>query len=100
MGTVPCPAAAAKEPQMSKYKIIVRSPGWRRFDACTLGVSVMSPNWQDEHFGSILDFAAENFKTIRIDVTDLLYRHNFMAEGLSCQDAETRAEAAGELWLA
>jgi tRNA-dependent cyclodipeptide synthase len=85
---------------MSKYKIIVRSPGWRSFTACTLGVSVNSPNWQDEHFASILDFAAANFKTIRIDVTDLLYRHNFMADRQSSLDAAARAEASGGLWLA
>jgi tRNA-dependent cyclodipeptide synthase len=86
---------------MSKYKIIIRnSPGWRTFEACTLGVSVTSPNWQDEHFASILDFAAEHFKTIRIDVTDLLYRHNFMAEGLSSAEAQAQASALGALWLA
>jgi tRNA-dependent cyclodipeptide synthase len=85
---------------MSKYKIIVRSPGWRTFDACTLGVSVASPNWQGEHFASILDFAAGNFRTIRIDVTDRLYRHNFMAEGQSSLEAAARAEASGGLWLA
>jgi tRNA-dependent cyclodipeptide synthase len=86
---------------MSLYKIIIRnSPGWRTFEACTLGVSVTSPNWQDEHFASILGFAAEHFKTIRIDVTDLLYRHNFMAEGLPPDEAKARAEALGALWLA
>jgi tRNA-dependent cyclodipeptide synthase len=85
---------------MSKYKVIVRSTGWRSFDACTLGVSVNSPNWQDEHFASILNFAAANFKTIRIDVTDTLYRHNFMAQGLSAAEAAARAEAFGGLWLA
>jgi len=63
-------------------------------------VSVTSPNWQDEHFASILDFAAEHFKVIRIDVTDLLYRHNFMAEGLSPTDAQAQASALGALWLA
>jgi tRNA-dependent cyclodipeptide synthase len=84
---------------MSPYKIIVRSPGWRNFDACTLGVSVNSPNWQGERFASILEFAAENFETIRIDVTDLLYRHNFMAEGLPAGDAAARAEGFGGLWL-
>jgi tRNA-dependent cyclodipeptide synthase len=61
---------------------------------------VNSPNWQDEYFASILDFAAQNFKTIRIDVTDLLYRHNFMADGLPPQEAAARAEAWGRLWLA
>jgi tRNA-dependent cyclodipeptide synthase len=86
---------------MSIYKIIIRnSPGWRSFEACTLGVSVASPNWQDEHFASILDFAAGHFKSIRIDVTDLLYRHNFMAEGLSPSEAEAHANALGILWLA
>jgi tRNA-dependent cyclodipeptide synthase len=85
---------------MSKYKIIVNSAGWRSFDACTLGVSVLSPNWQHEYFASILDFAAENFKTIRVDVTDRAYRHNFMAEGLPPADAVARAEASGALWLA
>jgi len=86
---------------MSVYKIIIRnSPGWRTFEACTLGVSVTSPNWQDEHFASILDFAADHFKTIRIDVTDLLYRHNFMAEGQSPTEAQAQASALGSLWLA
>jgi tRNA-dependent cyclodipeptide synthase len=85
---------------MSKYKIIVRSPGWQNFEACTLGVSVLSPNWEGDYFASILQFAADNFKTIRIDVTDGLYRHNFMAEGISAEEAAARAEASGSLWLA
>lgn len=85
---------------MSKYKIIIRnSPGWRGFEACTLGISVTSPNWQDEHFASILDFAAENFKAIRIDVTDLLYRHSFMAQGLPLGEAEVEAQRLGTVWL-
>lgn len=85
---------------MSAYKIMIRnSPGWRRFEDCTLGVSVTSPNWQEEHFASILDFAAANFKTIRIDVTDALYRHNFMAQGLTLPEAEARANALGTSWL-
>jgi tRNA-dependent cyclodipeptide synthase len=86
---------------MSTYKVIIRnSPGWRSFEACTLGVSVSSPNWQDEHFASILDFAAAHFKSIRIDVTDLLYRHNFLAEGLQPEEAAARANRLGGIWLA
>lgn len=85
---------------MSIYKIIIRnSPGWRAFEDCTLGVSVTSPNWRDEHFASILDFAAEHFKTIRIDVTDRLYRHNFMALGQSPAEADSNADALGTEWL-
>jgi tRNA-dependent cyclodipeptide synthase len=85
---------------MSAYKVSVcKSPGWRSVEACTLGVSVTSPNWQDERFASILAFAAAHFKTIRIDVTDLLYRHNFMAEGQPPGDAEARARALGTSWL-
>jgi tRNA-dependent cyclodipeptide synthase len=85
---------------MSKHKITVRnSPGWRNFHICTLGVSVPSSNWQDDHFASILGFAAANFTTIRIDVTDRLYRHNFMARGLSPAEAEARADALGEEWI-
>jgi tRNA-dependent cyclodipeptide synthase len=85
---------------MSPYKIIIRnSPGWRSFEACTLGVSVTSPNWQDDRFASILEFAEEHFKSIRIDVTDLLYRHNFMGEGLPMREAEARANALGAGWL-
>ena len=85
---------------MSKYKVIIRnSPGWRGFEACTLGVSVTSPNWQGEHFASILDFAAGHFKTIRVDVTDLLYRHNFMAAGFPPALAAVRAGELGAAWL-
>src|SRR5262249_26243171 len=86
---------------MSAYKIIVRgSPGWRNHKAATFGVSVSSPNWQGDKFASILDWAATKFETIRIDVTDALYRHNFMAEGATPQEAEARAQALGTLWLA
>jgi tRNA-dependent cyclodipeptide synthase len=83
-----------------KYKVIVRhSPGWREKKAATLGVSVGSPNWAGEKFAAILHFAAENFDTVRIDVSDALYRHNFMAEGLSKDAALARANALGALWL-
>jgi tRNA-dependent cyclodipeptide synthase len=85
---------------MSAFKIIIRnSPGWRDHDACSFGVSVNSPNWQGEHFASILEFAAANFTAIRIDVTDALYRHNFMAEGKPAPEAMACAEALGALWL-
>ena len=85
---------------MNAYKVsICKSSGWRGFEACTLGVSVTSPNWQDERFASILAFAAINFKTIRIDVTDLLYRAEFMAEGMPPRDAEAHANALGTSWL-
>ncbi len=85
---------------MSTFRIIIRnSPGWRSFNDCTLGVSVTSPNWQAEHFASILEFAAEHFKTIRIDVTDRLYRHNFMALGQSGPEAEASADALGAEWI-
>jgi hypothetical protein len=86
---------------MTRYKIEVRnSPGWRNHKAATLGVSVTSPNWQSEKFAAILDFAAAHFEVIRIDVTDALYRHNFMADGLAPADALARANALGALWLA
>jgi hypothetical protein len=39
-------------------------------------------------------------KTIRIDVSDALYRHTFMAEGAPAADAATGANAMGALWLA
>ena len=73
---------------------------YSRYKAATLGVSVASPNWHGDKFASILDWAATKFETIRIDVTDALYRHNFMAEGATPQEAETRAQALGTLWLA
>ena len=86
---------------MSRYKVIVRhSPNWRAFKACTLGVSVTSPNWQDDKFAAIMEFAAENFDVIRIDVTDALYRHNFMAAGEKPDVALAKANAFGSLWLA
>jgi tRNA-dependent cyclodipeptide synthase len=85
---------------MNPYKVtICKSPGWRKLDTCTLGVSVPSSNWQGERFASILGFAAIHFKRIRIDVTDELYRHNFMAKGLSSTDATARAHYLGTSWL-
>lgn len=86
---------------MSRYRIIVRnSPHWRDHNAATLGVSVTSPNWQGEKFASIMEFAATNFQVTRIDVTDALHRHNFMAEGAPPAQALARANALGALWLA
>ena len=86
---------------MTPYKIIVRhSPNWRKQTAATLGVSVNSPNWQDDKFASIMEFAATNFQTVRIDVTDALYRHGFMAEGMPKDKALAHANSLGALWLA
>lgn len=85
---------------MNRYKVEIRnSPGWREQNAATLGVSVSSPNWQGEKFAAILDFAAAHFETIRIDLTDALYRHSFMAEGQPPELALNRANAMGALWL-
>ena len=86
---------------MSQYKVIVRnSQGWRNHKAATLGVSVLSPNWQGHKFISIIEFAAAHFETIRVDVTDALYRHNFMAKGISSEQALIQSNALGALWLA
>jgi tRNA-dependent cyclodipeptide synthase len=85
---------------MDFYKIkISNSPNWQRFHATTLGISVSSPNWQEEKFEAILNFAARNFQTIRLDVTDALYRHNHMAEGKKPEEALALANAEGALWL-
>ncbi|MGB9154832.1 MAG: tRNA-dependent cyclodipeptide synthase [Alphaproteobacteria bacterium] len=85
---------------MTSYKVIVRnSPNWREHKAATLGVSVISPNWQGNKFAAILQFAAANFKTIRIDVTDALYRHGFMVEGMEEKQALAHANSLGALWL-
>jgi tRNA-dependent cyclodipeptide synthase len=61
---------------------------------------VTSLNWQGSKFAAILDLAAANFETIRIDVTDALYRHNFMAEGVAPEQALAHAKSLGALWLA
>ena len=85
---------------MSAYRVVVRnSPNWRNHKAATLGVSVPSLNWQGNKFESILQFAAEHCDLIRIDVTDALYRHHYLAEGLNASDAMARANAMGALWL-
>jgi tRNA-dependent cyclodipeptide synthase len=87
---------------MTRYKAEVRnSPGWQSFaPAATLGVSTPSPNWHGEKFAAILALAAARFPVVRIDVTDALYRHNFMADGMEPAEALARANAMGALWLA
>ena len=86
---------------MTPYAIRIRqSQGWEKHDAATLGVSVGSPNWQGDKFAAILGFAASHFRAVRIDVTDALYRHSFMAAGHQPDVALARANAAGALWLA
>ena len=86
---------------MSVYKIEPRScPGWRHHDTATLGVSVPSPNWSGEKLATILAFAGTHFHKVRIDVTDALYRHDFMAKGATETLARTQADALGALWLA
>ncbi|MDR3425236.1 MAG: tRNA-dependent cyclodipeptide synthase [Alphaproteobacteria bacterium] len=85
---------------MTAYKVIVcNSPHWRQHEAVTLGVSVPSPNWQGDKLASILNFAAANFQIIRIDVSDALYRHGFIAQGLTDSDALCRANNMGAKWL-
>jgi tRNA-dependent cyclodipeptide synthase len=85
---------------MGDYKIEVRnSDGWRNHKVATLGVSVPSTNWQGDKLASILDFCATNFNFVRIDVTDALYRHSFMASGMSPEQALAVANAKGALWL-
>ncbi len=86
---------------MTRYRVkICKSPEWRRHRAATLGVSVTSQNCQGEKFAAILAFAAAHFETIRIGVTDALYRHNFMAEGAAQPEARAQADALGAIWLA
>lgn len=86
---------------MRIYKVVPRnSAGWRNHTAATLGVSVLSPNWQGERFAAITKFTTKNFTTIRIDVTDALYRHHFIAQGMTAEEAQNKANALGSLWLA
>lgn len=86
---------------MRTYKAEPRnSAGWQAYDACTLGISISSPNWHGAKFAAIMDFAAKHFKHIRIDVTDALYRHTNMAAGMTPDQALNAANAEGALWLA
>lgn len=74
------------------YRVELRNAiGWRERNTAVLGVSVTSPNWQDDKFAAILSFAAARFDRVKIDVTDALYRHTI---------PEAQANALGALWLA
>lgn len=82
------------------YKISLKNcPDWHEYNVVNLGVSVESPNWQAEKFGSILFWASKRFSRIIINVTDALYRHNFAAMGLDMEKATVCANALGSLWL-
>lgn len=82
------------------YKIEIRnSEGWRTHSAVTIGVSVTSPNCTGEKFAAVLAFAENNFKQVRIDLTDALYRHGLAAEGIEASAALMQAKSFGALWL-
>ena len=84
-----------------RYKIEIRnSPEWRKFTAATLGVSVTSPNWQNDKLASILHFSESHFNSVRVDVSDALYRHGYIGNGMNAEEALARANSLGSLWLA
>lgn len=86
---------------MIRYKAEVQnSPGWRNYSAATLDISPASPNCQGDKLAGILEFAASHFSTVRVNIADALYRHNYMAEGIPPAEASARANAMGALWLA
>lgn len=80
------------------YRIELRNAtGWRQRTTAVLGVSVSSPNWQDDKFAAILGFAARHFSAVKIDVTDALNRHG--VPGATPAQALAQANAMGALWL-
>lgn len=83
------------------YRAVPKScPLWPQYQNATLGVSMGNKRWHGEKFVAILAWAESHFATIRIDVSDALYRYNIMADGKNESAALHMAEATGALWLA
>ena len=72
-------------------------------DTATIAISLHNPNHNGDKFKYIIDWvnAQENFRHCQVDLSDSLYRHNYMMgdESLNEMQAYIRARKNGAEWL-
>lgn len=87
---------------MSPYKIKAscKQHNWRSFKQCELGISPGNAYHEGQKLESILAWATEHFDHCLLTLSDTMYRHNFMAQGLSADSALIASEKLGQNWLA
>ena len=85
------------------YSLRVKNgAGWRRFNRIRLLISVGHEYHEGQKLEAIVDWINRNpsIEEVHISVNDLLQRHNFIAAGVSEQEAISIALAEGGLWIA
>jgi tRNA-dependent cyclodipeptide synthase len=77
------------------------TPEWNNFDHCVVAVSMGSHNHTGAPLQAIIDFVNQaNYQTCEIDLSDTLYRHDFMLEKeMSEEDAHQASLGLGDQWL-
>jgi tRNA-dependent cyclodipeptide synthase len=84
------------------YSVRVKNgAGWRAFDRVRLMISVGQPYHEDRKLRAVVDWINRNpeIREVHVSINDLLQRHNYIAAGLSEQEASAAALAEGTLWI-
>lgn len=86
---------------MSPYRIKATCPNplWKHITTCEIGISPGNPAHKGDKLDSILDWAQEKFPHSILTLSDTMYRHNFMANGMSEKDALAAGKKLGDNWL-
>lgn len=80
---------------MSGYIINTRNaPNWQRHKDAIIAISVGAPYHEGARFSAIVDWAAQRFERLHVQIGDTLQRHNNPAP-----DAEAQSKKAGDAWL-
>src|SRR5262249_14771133 len=84
------------------YSVRVKNgAGWRVFNRVRLMISVGQPYHEGRKLEAVVDWLNRNNEIRQGDVrgNDLLQRHNYMAAGVSEQEASAAALTEGTLWI-
>ncbi len=87
-----------KSEKMKRIRIR-KSSGWKESDYVCLSISCGKKYHDNENLLAALDAAKQSGKPVIIDLSDSLQRYNFMACGLSSEQARYLANRQGNAWL-
>lgn len=72
---------------------------WKECKTACVGISMHSENHTGEALHSMLNWVEENFENCVLDLSDLLYRHNYISAGYSPEIAFALSQKDGDKWL-
>lgn len=85
---------------MSEYKVkIKQSPGWNLNPVGMISISQGQENHEGAKLDALLQWGIENHQQCLLNISDTLYRHNLIRDGVPAPEAAQESFRLGNEWM-